>query len=175
MLLTGEQWSNYTKNFVSSAFRLEVQPTYTMPSEAETFGAFLGGRLTPPPGFNQGWLDQVSRNTHELGKTMQRVRVVQQPLTDYQRYGFAWAVPLNVAAGEDIRILDRTGLDLDLPPYDFWMFDNATVVHLNYRPDGTQINRELQENPDLSQYFRWQELALAHSVPFKEFDQSRGR
>jgi hypothetical protein len=53
-------------------------------------------------------------------------------------------------AGEDIRVLDLTeGPGTDLPDHDFWMFDDSTVVKLLYRPDGTQIGRELVEDPDI--------------------------
>ncbi|NED92855.1 hypothetical protein G3I76_74025 [Streptomyces sp. SID11233] len=40
------------------------------------------------------------------------------------------------------------------------LFDESTVVHLNYRSDGTQINRELVQNPDIGTYLAWRDLAL---------------
>ncbi|WP_348532844.1 DUF6879 family protein [Kitasatospora sp. MAP5-34] len=53
------------------------------------------------------------------------------------------------------------------------MGDESIVVHLNYRPDGTQINRELIKSPDLPKYLRWRDLALAESVPFTEWNSAR--
>ncbi|WP_406000107.1 DUF6879 family protein [Streptomyces sp. NBC_00829] len=64
-------------------------------------------------------------------------KLVGRPLTDYSRYLFEWAIPGNVEAGEDYRIVDATDREVGVPIQDFWMFDETAVVHLNYRPDGT--------------------------------------
>lgn len=168
MRLVGEAWKAYAKNFERSAFRLEVQPTYTMPAEQDSVRRFLAGEPLPE-GHNSEWHVTVRANI-AAGKTMQRVRVVRQPLTDYQRYGLAWSVPGNVAAGEDIRVLDLTGSPLPpLPTFDFWLYDEKTVARLDYHMDGTQIGRELVEDADLTRYFEWRDYALKHSVPFLEY------
>jgi hypothetical protein len=70
---------------------------------------------------------------------MQRVKVVRRPLSDYLRYQFAWTLPGNVAAGEDYRILGLTGRSSDLPEQDFWLFDDVTVLLLNFNVDGRPI------------------------------------
>ena len=103
---------------------------------------------------------------------MGRVRVLRQPVTDYARSQFAWSIPGNIAAGEDIRILDLTGQDLALPDQDFWLFDETTVVHLNFRPDGTLIDRERVENVDVTKYLEWRDIAIEHSVSFEEYDRT---
>ncbi|MEV6973430.1 DUF6879 family protein [Kitasatospora sp. NPDC093806] len=171
MLLDGDAWQGHFRDFKRSAWRLEVQPTYTMPAEAESLARFLRGEPKPDD-HNAPWHVTV-RAAVTSGKAIGRVRVVREPLTDYQRYQLAWGIPGNVAAGEDIRILDLTGRALDLPDQDFWMFDESTVVHLNYRPDGTQINRVLIETPALAQYLRWRDLALAESVSLTEWNSAR--
>ncbi|MFJ2777750.1 DUF6879 family protein [Kitasatospora sp. NPDC087315] len=171
MFLDGEEWQSYFRNFQRSAWRLEVQPKYTMPSEAESLARFLHGEPKPVD-HNAAWHVTV-RDALASGKSFGRVRVVREPLTDYIRYQSTWGIPGNIAAGEDIRVLNLTDRDLDLPEQDFWLFDDETVVHLNYRADGTQINRELIENPDLSTYHRWRDLALAKSVDFAEWNSAR--
>lgn len=104
------------------------------------------------------------------GKTMRRVRAVTRPLTDYTRWEFAWGFAYNVRAGEDIRILDVTGRPgLTLPDHDFWLFDDRHVVKLLYRPDGTQIGRELAERPDLGSYLTWRDAAWEQAVPFADY------
>ncbi|RLV08815.1 hypothetical protein CTZ27_08695 [Streptomyces griseocarneus] len=167
MLLDGDAWAAYFRDFKRSAWRLEVQPTYTMPAEADSLARFLRGEPKPDD-HNAKWHVTV-RDAVAAGKTFGRVRVVCRPLTDYQRYQFAWGIPGNIRAGEDIRVLDLTDKDLGLPDQDFWLFDETTVVHLNYRPDGTQINRELIESPDLGQYLGWRDLALENADPFGEY------
>ncbi|MGW0555626.1 DUF6879 family protein [Streptomyces sp. NPDC002926] len=119
-----------------------------MPAEAETLGSFLAGE-PKPEGFNATW-HQTIRGHTAAGRTMTRAKLVHKPLTDYSRYLFEWAIPGNVEAGEDYRIVDVTERDFGLPNQDFWMFDETTVVHLNYRPDGSQINRELNTHTTAS-------------------------
>ncbi|KUO19002.1 DUF6879 family protein [Streptomyces dysideae] len=167
MYLDGDEWEAYFRDFKRSAFRLEVHQTYTMPGEAATFGAFLAGEPMPD-GFNARW-HQTIREHAAAGRTMTRAKIVRQPLTPYSRYSFSWGVPTNVAAGEDYRVIDLTdGSNPGLPEQDFWMFDETTVVHLNYRPDGTQINRELITG-DITPYLEWKRIALAESVPFEQY------
>ncbi|GHJ37311.1 DUF6879 family protein [Streptomyces sp. TS71-3] len=168
MLLDGEEWRKIFDAYEHHAWRFEAQPTYTMPNEAENVARFLQGD-PKPANHNARWHERV-RGYVASGRTIGRVRVVRRPLTDYQRYQFTWGIPDNIAAGEDIRVLDVTGNDHGLPlsGTDWWMFDEARVVHLNYRPDGTQINRELIAT-DLAPYLEWQRIALAHSVPFTEY------
>jgi uncharacterized protein DUF6879 len=167
VLLDGDEWQAYFHDFKRSAFRLETHQVYTMPNEKASFARFLAGGDMPPD-HNAGWHETI-RGHVAAGRTMTRAKIVRQPFTDYIRYGLAWAVPTNVAAGEDYRIIDITHREVDLPIQDFWMFDEAVVVHLNYRVDGTQINRELVESPELEQYLRWRDTALKESVPFSEY------
>ncbi|MGC9537144.1 DUF6879 family protein [Streptomyces sp. UG1] len=166
--LDGDEWKAYFRNFKRSAFRLEVHQTYTMPGEAETFRAFLAGEPIPED-FNGSW-HQTIRDHATAGRTMTRAKIVHRPLTPYSRYLFAWAIPGNVAAGEDYQIVDVTERpNPGLPEQDFWMFDETTVVHLNYRPDGTQINRELIKDPEIEKYLAWRDLALERAVPFSAY------
>lgn len=166
--LDGEEWQAYFRDFKRSAFRLEVHQTYTMPAEAETVGAFLAGEPRPED-FNAPW-HQTLREHAAAGRTMTRAKIVRRPLTPYSRYLFEWCIPGNVAAGEDYQIIDLTGRsNPGLPEQDFWLFDEVTVVHLNYRPDGTQINRELIQQPDLGKYLAWRDLALESAVPFSAY------
>ncbi|MER5937998.1 DUF6879 family protein [Streptomyces sp. NPDC001928] len=168
MFLDGDAWRRTFDAFERSAWRFEAQPIYTMPSEAENVARFLRGEPKPAD-HNARWHERV-RGYVSSGRTVGRVRVVRQPLTDYQRYQFSWGIPGNIAVGESIRILDVTREDYGLPlsGTDWWMFDEARVVHLNFRPDGTQIGRELFTG-DTSPYLEWQRIALAHSVPFSEY------
>ncbi|RJQ71522.1 hypothetical protein D5S17_27350 [Pseudonocardiaceae bacterium YIM PH 21723] len=170
MLLDGEAILAQFDALQRSAWRLETQPTYTIPREADSSARFLAGE-PKPQGFNAKWEQRV-RATVAAGKTIGRVRVVRRPLTDYTRKQLAWSIPGNINAGEDIRILDLTGKTLDLPDHDFWFFDDEKVVRLNFRPDGTLIDRELMESPDLTKYRHWQQAAVNASVPFEEYVRS---
>jgi hypothetical protein len=167
VLLDGDEWKVYFRDFKSSAFRLEVHQVYTMPNEQSGIALFLAGK-DKPADHNARWHETIRANI-AAGKTMRRAKIVRRPLTDYLRYQFAWTLDDNVAAGEDYRIIDVTDRSVGLPDQDFWMFDEEIVVDMNYRPDGTQASRELVESPDLKQYIRWRDIALKESVPFSEY------
>ncbi|ASU80022.1 hypothetical protein CDG81_19100 [Actinopolyspora erythraea] len=163
--------SNLRERFAEcqrSAWRFETQPTYTMPGEQEELEQWRAGKPIPE-GYNSAWHERV-RGYLADGKSIGRVRVVRRPFTEYQRHQFDWSIPGNIQAGEDIRILDVTELELDLPAHDFWLFDDETVVDLNFNPDGTLINLDQRENPDLLMYRKWRDTALAYAVPFSEFN-----
>jgi hypothetical protein len=167
--LEGEAWSRYFREFRRSAFRLELRPLYTMPGEADELRRFKAGEK-PPADYHYAWLDTMAA-ARAAGKTVRRVRVVRRPLTDYIRYEFEWGFVYNVAAGEDIRILDLTNAPRpDLPDHDFWLFDESAVVKLLYRPDGTQIGRELVDDPDLDAYLSWRDAAWQEAVPFRDYE-----
>ncbi|MEV0906069.1 DUF6879 family protein [Streptomyces hokutonensis] len=168
MLLDGDEWRRTFDTYEREAWRFEAQPTYTMAREAENVARFLRGEAKPAD-HNVRWHERVHRYLAS-GRSIGRVRVVRRPLTEYQRYQFAWGIPGNIAAGEDIRILDVTEEDYGLPlsGVDWWLFDEERIVFLNFRPDGTQISRETFTG-DISPYLEWRRVSLAHSIPFSEY------
>ncbi|TDU02486.1 hypothetical protein EDD99_0879 [Streptomyces sp. 846.5] len=174
MLLDGDGWREVFDTYERDAWRFEAQPVYTMPNETENISRFLRGE-PKPSNHNERWHQRV-RGYKAAGRTVGRVRIVRQPLTDYQRYQFAWGIPGNIEAGEDIRVLDATRSDYGLPltGRDWWLFDDSRVVNLNFRPDGTQISRELVESPNLAQHLRWRDVAMTNSVPFAEYLKENG-
>lgn len=164
MSLASDDFGAMFRNFARSAFRLEVHQTYTILSEADEVQLFLAGGEQPDDD-DSSWHRMVRDHT-AAGRTMRRVKIVRRPLTDYTRYLFAWGVPGNVEAGEDYRILDVTEREVDLPNQDFWIFDDATVVLLNFRQDGTLAGIELAEPEHLQQYLDWRDVAMSESVPY---------
>ncbi|MEV6825827.1 DUF6879 family protein [Amycolatopsis sp. NPDC051102] len=148
------------------------QQTYAMPAERSNIDLFLSGGERPA-GHNAAWHGRIEPIVAS-GRIVQRAKVIRRPLTDYLRYQRAWSIPGNIAAGEDYRMVDITEDDWGLPDQDFWLFDDATVVHLDYHLDGTFAGAELVEEPDLARYCRWRDVALSHGVPFGEWDAGAG-
>ncbi|WP_406297842.1 hypothetical protein OG948_20015 [Embleya sp. NBC_00888] len=167
MHLAGERWTAFFDSFAHEAFRLETLSAYSMVGEEQEYADFLAtGRLALPE--DDPWLTKLARYRRS-GRRVGRVHVVTPPLSDYLRYEFA-AYRYNVAAGEDVRILDTTSLQ-DVPslPSDFWMLDDSKVVEMRYDEHGAQIARILLESPDLA-WYRWsKETAIALSVPLSEY------
>ncbi|MBB5155003.1 DUF6879 family protein [Saccharopolyspora phatthalungensis] len=168
VLVAGERLRDRFTGCERSAWRFECQPTYTIAREQENLRRFRAGE-PKPAGRNASWHARV-RSLVSAGKIIGRVRTVRRPLSEYQRYQLAWGIPGNIEAGEDIRILDLADLDLDLPSHDFWLFDESLVVDLNFRPDGTLIDIDQREDPDLTQYLKWRDTALDNAVPLSEWD-----
>ncbi|MGW3294430.1 DUF6879 family protein [Streptomyces xiamenensis] len=173
MILDGENWQRFFDSFEQEAWRFEAQPTYTMPAEQVNIARFKRGE-TKPADHNVRWHQRV-QGFVASGRRIGRVRIVRRPLTDYQRYQFAWGIPGNIAAGEDIRVLDVTTESYGLPlsGQDWWMFDGTRIAHLNFHPDGTQINRETYEGSP-EPYQEWKRIALEHAVPFAEYVKTLG-
>lgn len=167
--MDGDNWPTFFDSYKKDAFRLETLPFYAMPEEDEEYKEFLEtGRLDVSD--DDSWLVRV-RKFRETGRTIGRVHVIRKPLTDYLRFQFTFYLH-SVRAGEDVRILDLTDRENPgLPDQDFWMFDSVRIVEMRYRPDGTQIGRELLDNPDLDQYVHWRRLAISLSVPFTDYVQ----
>jgi hypothetical protein len=164
--LEGDNWRTFFDSYRREAFRLETLPSYRVGGEQEEYEKFLAtGKLDIPD--DDSWLTRV-RHFRNTGRWIGRVRIISRPLTGYLRYEFA-VYRRTVAAGEDVRILDLTDRsDPGLPAQDFWLFDDAAVVRMDYDPDGTQLGRELLENIDPAPYVAWKRLALEYAEPFSE-------
>ncbi len=152
-------------NFQRSAFRLETLPAYFMPQEAEMLAAFKRGEDVKVPD-DHPWPALVHHATH-AGKTMQRVRVVTHPLSDYLRFELS-LYPRSVAAGEDIRVASLDDHpELVVCKQDFWLFDDIAVVVLDYDDRGGFQGSRIE--PDLDRYQKLRELALACSMELSAY------
>lgn len=168
MRLEGEAWQRFFDDFDRSVWRLELHQTYTMPQEEENLRRWRSGERLRDDYWSP-WMDRVAGYL-KSGRTIGRVHVVRQPLSEYLRFEFDWYYRHHVRAGEDIRILDVTDQAApELPSHDFWLFDEQRVVELLYRPDGTQIGRELVERPDIDAYLRWRDNAYQAAVPVLDY------
>ncbi|MFE2993559.1 DUF6879 family protein [Nocardia sp. NPDC059246] len=115
------------------AFHLEVLDSYAEPYEHEPLRRFLAGEPDDYAWF-QSWTDLVQETTGR-GVAVTRVRIVTEPHTDYTRFALAVA-ELNVRAGEDIRYLPRHLAGEEVPPDDFWLFDDELVIFSAFGQSG---------------------------------------
>ena len=108
----------------------------------------------------------MSRFTHE-GKTVSRVRVLDEPPTDYQRW-LLWADPWHAAAGEDIRYIPRSrAVRVGLPlAHDWWLLDDTRVITMRFTPDGEVDGKMLITDPELvAKYRAWHSIAVRNAIP----------
>jgi hypothetical protein len=150
----------------SDAFRIEAASVYrTSPAEAEALASFLAGSPRPPSAFPvwQSWLDQVRGWTGE-GKTIARVRIIDSPPSDYQKWSL-WCASWHREAGEDVRYLSRqTANSLGIERGDWQMFDHNRVVLMRFTQSGEVADKTLVTDPSTIRIYRiWRAMALEHA------------
>lgn len=132
--------------FEHTAFRLETRRGYASDRAGARFQAFMRG-IDPEPEPDHPWHANV-RAKAERGARFSRVRIIDEPPTDGQRFLMATAAG-NVAAGEDIRVLARSeAVRLGLPDFDLWLFDSHTLVRMHIDDTDTTVGVELIDDPD---------------------------
>lgn len=172
---TGDEdliWSDeLLHSFRRSAFRLETRSAYALTYERADFEQFLAGSPVPPPelGWWQPWLEEIALLTSE-GRTVSRVRVVDEPRTDYQKWEM-WAAPWHSRAGECIGYITRTSARaIGLPlTHDWWLLDDERVVAMWFTASGEISDRELITEPDaVARFCIWRDLAVRNATPAEE-------
>jgi hypothetical protein len=156
------------EQFQRSAWRWEAQPSYWIGYETEQFDDFLSGDPKPAnenPDLRD-WFAQVHRQTHLEGKTVGRVRVVNEPITEYQQW-MRWMDHWNRQAGETIQYLSRAGADqvgliAATGATDWWLFDDERLMLMHFDDTYRRVKVEvLVDEPEVEQARRWRALAIA--------------
>lgn len=154
--------------FERTAWRLETRRRYAVDIGTPKWELWqAGGDL----GYNPAhpWHANVRAQT-EAGKRFERVRIVDSPPTEGQRFLLASSRG-NTEAGEDIRNLPRADADrLGLPDEDFWLFDARIVVRLVFDEDDNTLGVEVSEDPqDVAEAVRLRDAAWPVAIPTAEF------
>jgi hypothetical protein len=157
-----------------SAWRIEALQHYTVPGDEERQRAFHAEEPLPPP--REELLDdfRLIAKLREAGRQVGRVHVVDRPLSDYVCYELA-VYAENVAAGEDVRIADRSlHPELASVTEDFTIFDTETseaaVILFDYDHVGLIHGyRIITGRQDVGRYRETLELVIALSVPLSDF------
>lgn len=167
-LVWGPEFDELFRSFTRSAVRLETRQVYTTDEEREPLRRFLAGQAVPLDWFRP-WLDNVSAAVGH-GREFRRVRVFTEPLTEYLRFEL-WVCQYNAAAGEDIRYIraDQAAA-LNLPGYDYWLFDDERLALMYFTPDGIPLGAQIVSDPAVvSSHGRWLEQAAASAIPYEKF------
>lgn len=165
--LTDTQFAEQLATYARTAFRLEQQPAYNEPSEHGMVQRYVAGEPVDPAAESPGlaaWFTQVAEQT-AAGKTMRRVRVHDDPPTDYQRF-VRWLDRWNTQAGERIDYLTRAqateiGLFPDVGADDWWLLDDNRLIVMRFDDQHRRILNLLETNPKIvAQARAWRDLAV---------------
>jgi hypothetical protein len=169
-LLAAEDFLPAVLDFGHSAFRLELQDSYAEPEEDALYAAFLEG--SPPSATTvpelRDWYEAVAAHARH-GRLIERVRVQQDPPTDYQRFE-RWLDRWNIPAGETMRYMTvRRAHEAGLLPAaggtDWWLLDDARLVVMHFDARGHRIRNELITDPEMvTKACAWRDLAVSHST-----------
>ncbi|MFI5803010.1 DUF6879 family protein [Streptomyces sp. NPDC051561] len=137
--------SHLFREFKHTAWRLETRRGYASDRKSEKWARFLTGEDITDDADNT-WRANVREQTGQ-GKRFERVRLVDDPPTQGQRFLLASGLG-NVAAGEDIRNLPRaTAEQLGLPDWDFWLFDSTTLMRFVFDESDTTLGVIVSRDP----------------------------
>lgn len=172
-MITPEEFDDLFNSFRHTVHRLETLPAYAVGgSEADRIQAFRDGRPRPEQSVRTvPWLSRIARTTIVEGKAWSRTRVVDDPLTEYQRYQVDnWRE--TQAVGSKTLIARRADVG-DVGP-DFWLFDadtsGAFAVVMHYNDAGHWLGAELTTDTiALSRMQKTQAAVDARAVPLNEF------
>ncbi|MFE9684200.1 DUF6879 family protein [Streptomyces sp. NPDC006285] len=164
-MISFDEFDSMFTTLKHSAWRLESRRRYAWDERQDTYQQFLSEGLV-------GWdLEdpwcQGRREQAQLGKRFERVRILDEPPTEGQRYLLDNA-GRNSQVGEDIRVLGRSEADeLQLPHADFWIFDARVVALLHFDEADEMTGVELITEPvQVLRYLQAREAAWHHATPY---------
>ncbi|WP_055497320.1 DUF6879 family protein [Streptomyces albus] len=162
-----DTFGTYFEEFAHVAWRLETRRGYASDREGERYQLFLTGEL--PLDTERPWCANVRAQT-AAGKRFERVRIIDSPPTEEQRFLFESAASNN-AAGEDIRNMWRDEADrLGLPAEDFWLFDSRYALRMHFDGKDGYLGAELVDEPaEVLRYCQIRDAAWHFAVPREEF------
>lgn len=169
--LTHTEFGEVLQSFEHTAFRLELQRSYAEPEEDDLFAAYLRGEPGDPLDVPELrlWLTAIASHVDQ-GKRVERVRVHEDPPTDYQRFE-RWLDRWNRQAGEIMRYLTRQrAYEIGLLPAagntDWWLLDSSRLIVMRFddMAEGHRIENELITDPEVViKACKWRDLAVHHS------------
>ena len=137
--------------FKEEAFRLETLPVYDVPEEIDAIKEFKEtGKV-----INN--IDNEWMNLLKIGKTVRRLRLLSNPLSNYELFELE-VYKSNIKCGEDIRVINRDDFKEKLQ--DFWIFDMKWIGIMIYDKNGKFIDMDFHEanQDEINMAKKWKEV-----------------
>jgi hypothetical protein len=143
---SSEELTALCKGIRKSFVHLETRDAYGTVTELPHWDKWRRGE--PDDGAWYAWWLEMLRGHRAAGRTCRRLRIVSEPVSDYQRWSLSLA-GMYVDAGEDVRYLPRPRLTTVALPGsgDFYVFDDELVLFLHYAGSGINASYEITEDP----------------------------
>jgi hypothetical protein len=163
-----EEFGRLFETFEHSAWHLETRRGYASDREDEGYAQFLATGEAPMD-LDSDWCRNITRQT-AAGKQVGRVRVVDNPPTEGQRFLLSYA-RVNAATGEDARCVWREDAErAHLPAEDFWIFDSRLVAILRFDDEDSWHDVEIITEPaEVLRYCQVRDAAVHTSLPYDAF------
>ncbi|MFF8679478.1 DUF6879 family protein [Streptomyces sp. NPDC015237] len=167
-LIDLEEFGRLFHHFEHSAWHLETRRGYASDREDEGYAVFQDTGVAPMD-LDSDWCRNITAQT-AAGKYVGRVRVVDEPPTDGQRFLLSYA-RCNAATGEDARNLWRADAErVHLPDEDFWLFDSRLVAILRFDDQDVLHDVEILTEPaEVLRYCQIRDAAVHASIPYDAF------
>lgn len=163
-----EEFGKLFKTFEHTAWHLETRRGYASDRDDDGYRVFTQTGSAPCD-LDSEWCTNIRRQT-AAGKTVGRVRVVDNPPTEGQLFLLDYA-KCNAATGEDVRSLWRADFDrLNVPAEDWWLFDSRLVAILRFDASDVLVNVEVVTDPaEVLRYCQVRDAVTHHAVPYDQF------
>lgn len=133
------QFDELLESFERDSIHLEMRDAYGTAVELPHMAKWAAGEPDDLEWLND-WCAALREHVKH-GRSVRRVRIVSEPLSDYQHWSYSIAHPM-VEAGEDIRWVPRRLVSsIALPGNDFYLFDDRLIVFLHYSGSGLAVDR----------------------------------
>lgn len=165
-----EDFSALFDQFTRNAFRVETLVDYDPHRRDRRFLNFLRGGDSKAD-VNTEFLADISEKV-KSGKSYDIVRVIPvgQEGAPYIQYEIQWRLPENYAAGMRFRFIRDTQISPTIAQWigkDFWVFDDETVVAMQYADNGEYMAAFKVTDPSLmAEYLAHKILLLESGTPW---------
>lgn len=169
--LTDPEFIKLFTTFESSVFRLETLQTYAVGYEDKPFRDFMAGKPKYTDEAHQEWVNLILKNV-AAGKSMSRVHVIEEPLTDYLKFEMLWPYRDNVDAGDDIGLVVVSQGDWPntLPRQDFWLFDDRLAADMRYDEKHGFVEAEVSDDQEfVEKRVQWRDEAKRLSIVYEDY------
>jgi hypothetical protein len=164
--ITGDDFQELLRTFKRSSIHVETRDSYGTETELPYLAKWKAGEPDDLE-WLQDWCTTIGEHV-AAGRTLQRPRIVSEPLSEYNRWAHSIAHPM-VEAGEDIRWVPRRLVSpIGIPGNDYYLLDDELAIFLHYAGSGLNTAYTTTTDPAVIELCRrafesvWP-LAIPHS------------